>query len=222
MLAVLIVFHVANEKKGIWWKWYQNEKTNRQRWDSVTVRNLKAREITTTASLSIHWAHCRSAVASVVVFNPLDTSSIVHWCICCRCCSIRAHLLPPTPPLSSYVPWACHLAPAASVIVSDPLDALRIPRPLPTPPSLSLSLLDCLTFPTLPLLSSIPLYRKHTGASAVGDIKSDRLYLLLPQLNPPFLSSRPWAAHKHTGTSAVEDVKSDALYFLIPELTPLL
>ena len=46
----------------------------------------------------------------------------------------------------------------------------------------------------LPLLSSRPrASRKHTGASTVGDIHSDALYLLLPQFTPQLSSSIPWA-----------------------------
>ena len=91
---------------------------------------------------------------------------------------------------SSYIPQDHRLAPAASVIVSDTSYASSIPRPLPTPPSLSLSPQDRLTLPTPLLSSSIPWYRKHTGASAIEDVQSEALSLLLPQPTPPFSSSR--------------------------------
>ena len=47
MIAVLIVFLTANEKKGIWWKQYQNETEKRQRQGSVTVSNAIERKINT-------------------------------------------------------------------------------------------------------------------------------------------------------------------------------
>ena len=56
----------------------------------------------------------------------------------------------------------------------------------------------------------------------VGDVHSDGLYLLLPQLTPPLSSSRPEATRKHTGASAVGDVHSYAFYLLLPQLTPQL
>ena len=42
-----------------------------------------------------------------------------------------------------------------------------------------------------PLSSSIPWAHKHTGASSVGDVHSDALYLLLPQLTHPLSLLRP-------------------------------
>ena len=72
-----------------------------------------------------------------------------------------------------------------------------------------------------PLLSSIPwAARKHTGASAVGDVHSDALYLLIHQLMPLLSSLRPRDSRKHTDASAVGDVHSDTLYLLLPQLTP--
>ena len=47
----------------------------------------------------------------------------------------------------------------------------------------------CLTLPMPPL--SIPWARKRTDTSAVGDIHSDALYLLLPQLKPTLSASKP-------------------------------
>ena len=88
------------------------------------------------------------------------------------------------------------------------------------PPLLWMSPRSCLTLPTSLLPSSIPWVCKHTGASAVGDVHSDALYLLLPQLTPLLSSARPRAAYKHTGASYVGDVHSDALYPLLPKLTP--
>ena len=38
-----------------------------------------------------------------------------------------------------------------------------------------------------------PSARKHTGASAIGDVHSDALYCVLPQLTHPLSSSRPRA-----------------------------
>ena len=67
------------------------------------------------------------------------------------------------------------------------------------PPLSSLCPRVRLTVPPPPSsLSIISWSRKHTGASAVGHIHSDGLYLLLPQLAPPLSSSRPRAARKHT------------------------
>ena len=172
-IAVLILFHSADGWKWIWWKQHQNKTATRHRQDSVTVSNLKASKINTMLSLTIHQACSWSSAASVIIFDPLDASSILHRRIRCRCCSLRSHL-PPTMHLSSsYIPWDRRLAPAASVVVSNPTDALSIPRPLPTPPLSSLSPLACLTLPTpLPALT-IPSARKHTGASAVRDLPSD-------------------------------------------------
>ena len=222
MIVVLIVFHAENQKKGIWWKQYHNETVTRQRQDSVTVRNLKARKINTPLSLPIHQACCLSDTAFVVVFNPLDASSILRRIIRCRCCYLCAHLPPLTPPSLSYITWACRLSPAASIIVSDSLDASRIPRPLPTSPSSLLSHLDRLTLLKPLSLLSTPSACKHTGASAVGDVHSDVLYFLFPQLTPPLLLPRPRTACKNTGASAVVDVHSYALYILLHHLTPLL
>ena len=52
------------------------------------------------------------------------------------------------------------------------------------PLSLLRSPLDRLTLLKPPLSSSIPSSRKHTAASAVGDIHSDVLYLLFLQFTP--------------------------------------
>ena len=45
MIAALIVFITANEKKGIWLKQYQNEIKTRQRQESATVRDEIPRKI---------------------------------------------------------------------------------------------------------------------------------------------------------------------------------
>ena len=83
------------------------------------------------------------------------------------------------------------LAPAASVLVSNPSDALSIPRPPTTLLLLSLSPWDHLTPPTTPLLSSILWACKHTAASVVGYLYSDALSLLLPLPTPLLSSSSP-------------------------------
>ena len=62
----------------------------------------------------------------------------------------------------------------ASVFVADSSGRL----PLPTPPLSS---------------SSIPWVLKHTAASAVGDVHSGGLYLILPPPTPTSFSSSPWA-----------------------------
>ena len=49
------------------------------------------------------------------------------------------------------------------------------------------------TLPTLPLLLSILWTCKHIGASSVGDVNLDKLYILLPQTLPPLSSSIPQA-----------------------------
>ena len=129
----------------------------------------------------------------MVVSDPLDASSTLRRSLRCCCCSLRAHLTPPTPLSLSYIPRGRRLAPAASVVVSDSLDKLYIPCPRPTPPSSLPSPRSRLTLPSPSLLSSVPWSRKNTGNSAVRDIHSDALYLLLPQLMPPVLLLRPWA-----------------------------
>ena len=192
MIAVLIVFLAANEKRNLTKK-NQNEIANRQIWDSVTVSNPVARKINTLLSLPIHRACRRSAAASVVVSNTLDAWSILLWRLCCRYCSLCDNLPPPTTLSSLYITWARCLATAASVVVSDPLDAPYIPRPLLTPPLSPLSTRARLTLPTPPSSSSTPWSRKCTGASTSGDVHSDALYLLLPKFNPPFLLSKHWS-----------------------------
>ena len=143
--------------------------------------------------MSIHRAHRRSTAASVVFSDPLDALYILRRRLRRRCCIIRAHLPPPSPPLSLYITQARCLAPAAFVVVSDPLDASCIPCPLPKSPSSSLIPRAHLTLPTSPSLLSIPWARKHTVASAVGDVHYDALLLLLPQPMSPLLSSISWA-----------------------------
>ena len=108
---------------------------------------------------------------------------------------------------------------AAYVVVDDPLDSSSIPLPLPTPPPLSLILRARLTLLMTPSSLSIPWSRKHTGASAVGDVCLDVLSLLLPHPTHPVLSSRsgdhlplpmplprlpiPQTCHRDAATSAV-------------------
>ena len=171
-------------------------------------------------SLPIHQARSQSSAASFVIFDPLDALSILRQLIRCRCCSIFAHIPLPTPLLLSDIPRSRRLSPAASVIVSNPSDASRIPRYLPTTLLLLLSLLSRLTLLTPLLLLSIPSACKHTGASAVRDVHSDAFYFLLPQLMPSLSSLRPWNDRKHTGASAIVDVHSDALYLLLTKFSP--
>ena len=163
-------------------KKYRNETATRQIQDSVTVSNLKASKINTPLSLPIHQVRRRSAAASVVVSDPLNTLSILRRRIRFHCCSLCAHLPPPAPMLSSYIPQDRRLSPAASGVVSNPLNASPIPCPLSTPPSQLLINLAHLTLPTPPPLSAMPSARKHTGTSAVGDVHSDVLYFMHPQL----------------------------------------
>ena len=90
-------------------------------------------------------------------------------------------------------PWDRCQAPATSVVVSDPSDASSIPRPPPTPPSLSLSPRDLLPLPTPPPLLSIPWACKHTAASAITDVFSGASSLLIPPPTPPSWWSIPRA-----------------------------
>ena len=204
------------EKRGTWLKKYQNETPTRHRRDSVTVRNLKARKVNTPLLSPIHQARHWSTDASVVVFNPLDKSSILCRRICCRCCILCYHI-PPWIPLSlSYISWASRLVSAASAVVSNPLDASHITRPLPTTLSSLLIPRAHLTLPTPPLSLSIPWACTHTATSAVRYVHSDALYLILPQLTPPLLSPRTWATRRHTSASVVRDVQSYLLYILLP------
>ena len=122
----------------------------RQRQDVVTVSNPIARKINTPLLFPIHRACCQSSATSAVVSDHLGFSFIFHWRLCCHCCSISAHLPPPTPPLSSYISWACRLVPATSFVVSNLSDASYIPCHLPTPLLLLLSRWACLTLPTPP------------------------------------------------------------------------
>ena len=98
-----------------------------------------------------------------------------------------------TPPLSSYIPWACFRSPAASVVVCDPSDASYIPRVLQTPLSLSLSPQARFPLPTPPLTLSIPWARKHTATSIIGDVHSGASSLLLPPPTPLLSLSSPWS-----------------------------
>ena len=98
MIAVLIVFLAANEKRNLTKK-NQNETENRQIRDSVTVSNLKARKINTSLLLQIDQARRRYAAASIFVLDPLDASSIHRQHIRCSCCSLCAHIPPPIPTL---------------------------------------------------------------------------------------------------------------------------
>ena len=150
------------------------------------------RKINTPLLLPIHWARRRSAATSIVVSDPLDASSILWRLIFCRCCSIHAHLTPQTPPPLPYLPKACLLAPAASVVFSDPFYASSINRPLPTPMLSSLNLRARLTLTKPPSLLSIPWAHKNIGASAVRDIHLYALSLLLPHPMPMLSSLRTW------------------------------
>ena len=60
------------------------------------------------------------------------------------------------------------------------------------PPFLSLSPRACLPTPTLLSLLSIPWSRKHTTASAVGDVHLVTSSPLLPKTKPPLWSSITW------------------------------
>ena len=86
--------------------------------------------------------------------------------------------------MSSYIPRSRCRAPAASVVFSDPSDALSIPCPPPTPPLSLLSPRARLPPLTLPLLSSIPWAHKHTAASAFRDVFSGASSLLIPPPTP--------------------------------------
>ena len=72
------------QKKGIWWKQYQNETSNRQRQNSVTVSNQTAMTINTPLLLLIHRAYCQYTSASVVISNPLDNLSILRRRLRCH------------------------------------------------------------------------------------------------------------------------------------------
>ena len=198
----------------------QNRIETRQRRYSVNVSNPKAMKINTLLLLTIYQDRYRSAAVYVVVFDPFGASYILRRRICCHFCSLRAHLPSPTPPSSSYIPWAPRLAPAASVVVSDSSDVSCIPCLMPMYMLSLLSPLDRLNLPTPPPLSSIPSARKKTGACAVRDIHLYALYFMLPKLTPPLLSLRPWAARKNTSASSIGDVHSDTLYLMFPQLTP--
>ena len=141
--------------------------------------------------LPIHRDRCWTASAPVIVSDPLDALYILRQRLHCCYCSLRAHLPPPTPPSSSYITQARCWDPAASVVVFDPSDASYIPRPSPTSPSSLLSSRACLNLPTPPLLLSKPWAYKHTSVSAVRDVHSGALSLLLPLPTPLLLLSRP-------------------------------
>ena len=129
------------------------------------------------------------------------------------------------PPSSSWITQACRQAPAASAVVSDPLDESSIPRTLMTPPLLLLSRRDRLPLSTPPSSSSIPWARKHTAASAVGDVLSGVSFLLLPLPTPPLSSSSP---RDHLSLSMILLLlpipqarhRSDAPSVVIPKSSP--
>ena len=174
-------------------KKYQNKTDTIQRRDSVTVSSAIARKIITLLLLPIHQARRRAADASIFVSNHFDTLSILRWILHFCCCSICAHLPPPTPPLSSYITRTRRQSPAASVVVSNPSDASPIPHSLPTPTPLSLGTRDRLPPPMPPSSSSIPWACKNNATSAVRDVHSGASSLLLPPLTPLLLSSIPWS-----------------------------
>ena len=205
--------------------------SERDRQDSVTVRNSIARKIYTPPSLPIHWYRRQSAAASVVVSNPLYTSSILFRRLRCQYWIIRAHPPPPTPPLSLYIPRARRLSPTAYIVVSNPSDALSFPRPLPMPQLYLLGPWANLLLSTPPSLLSTPWDRKHISASAVRDIYSGVSSLLLPPPTPPLSSSSPRGhlplttstlfspipqAHKRDAVASVVVSKSSPLLLLSP------
>ena len=116
--------------KGIWWKQYHNKTATRQRRDSVTISNVIVKKINTPLSLPIIveplpppslspiiWMRrLSSADASVVVVKVFEIISL-SWCLCC-CRIFLGTIFEP---------------PAASIVISDPLDKLSIPWPLTTP-----------------------------------------------------------------------------------------
>ena len=138
----------SEQKKGIWWKQYQNETATKHRRDNITMSDAIERTFNTPFSLPIHQARCQAASASAVVSKPLDALFILCWRI--RCCYYSCLCFLPSLPttlLSLYIPWSYCQSPAPSVVVFDPSDALSIPRPLPTSLLLSLSPQACFPGP---------------------------------------------------------------------------
>ena len=78
MIAVLIFFRADNEKKGIWWKQYQNNTAARQRWDSITASDTIARKPDTQKSKTIkgHWRNRDGRATTVATARKTGTE---HW-----------------------------------------------------------------------------------------------------------------------------------------------
>ena len=119
---------------------------------------------------------------------------------CCRLChcllSLGCVVYHPTTPLLLLLKSLCSYSSAdASVVVVDSLGPLLRPRHLRCClQSLGRVIYSSrLPLPTPSLSSSITWDCKHTAASAVGDVHSDALYLLLPPMTPPLSSSIPQA-----------------------------
>ena len=152
-------------------------------------------------------------------------SSIFCRRLLCHFCSLCSHLPPPTPLSSSQIPRVCCRALANSVVFYNPSDASSIPRPLPTPTSLSLIPWARLTLPMPWSLLSIPQARKHTAASVVGDVHLDALSFMLP-LKTPLLSSLRRRAHlplpKPPLLSPIPQAhhRDAAASIVVPESTP--
>ena len=122
---------------------------------------------------------------------PPSSSSPIYWkrrlllALCRRLCHHHC-LPPPTPSSSSYIPWACCRASTVSIVVSNPSNLSYNPRPLLTPPLLSLSPWDRPPPPTPPSSSHITRSRSHTTASSsVVYVPSGASLSPLPPLTPP-------------------------------------
>ena len=76
MIAVLIVFLAANKKKESDEKNQDKTETRKIR-GSVTVCNVIARKIDNPMSLPNHQVRRCAAATSIVVYDPLDASSIL-------------------------------------------------------------------------------------------------------------------------------------------------
>ena len=83
MIAVLIVFHAANEKNRTK-KILKQDSNSRQRQDIVPVRNLKARKMKTLLSLPIHLDHHRFAAAAITPLSLPCRSGVAPVSLRCR------------------------------------------------------------------------------------------------------------------------------------------
>ena len=100
MIAGVLVFIAVKGGKRNPIKKNQNKTETEQRQESATVSNAIARKMNTPLSLSIQMVERPPDAASVVVYDPIDTSYILCRRLRCCCSCLCDHLSLLTPPSS--------------------------------------------------------------------------------------------------------------------------